>query len=464
MANSLEFDDPDIETALFRHGLIAQLVHHPPVSGRLEGELRALAAQTYQIPHSRRTRVSISSLRRYLKRYREHGFEALLPKMRSDAGQPRAFDLELVKQAIALREQQPARTTPMLVDILKRDGHVVNTHTLDTHLRRAGKTRKALRATAPPHRRFERDRVNALWQSDASQGPWLPDPNRPGQLRRTHLIAFIDDHSRLVPYGEFFFDEALPRLERVLKVAMLRRGVPEAIYVDNGQIFNATQFRAACATLRTEVIYASPHHPQGKGKIEQWWNQAQQSFYPEVAASGIADLLTLNQSFWAWLDQIYHARVHGETGQTPFDRFAAGADQVRTVDAETLRLAFLWRTKRTVSRQATLSLQGNTYHVDPAWCGQQIELRYDPFDLTRMEVYRQGLRLGTAALTQHKRQVHLAVERLVPESVRRDPPAKVDFLKTLREEHEQALRQQLGGIRFANLDLANANQNASSQE
>jgi hypothetical protein len=33
-----------------------------------------------------------------------------------------------------------------------------------------------------------------------------------------------------VPYGEFFFDEALPRLERVLKVAVLRRGLPEAIY------------------------------------------------------------------------------------------------------------------------------------------------------------------------------------------------------------------------------------------
>ena len=145
--------------------------------------------------------------------------------------------------------------------------------------------------------------------------------------------------------------------------------------------------------------------------------------------------------------------MHGETGQTPFDRFAAGTDQVRTVDAETLRLAFLWRAKRTVSRQATLSLQGNTYYVDPAWCGQQIELRYDPFDLTRMEVYRQGLRLGTAALVHHKRQVHLAVERLVPESLRQDAAAKIDFLKTLRDEHEQALRQQLGGIRFAALDV-----------
>ena len=151
----------------------------------------------------------------------------------------------------------------------------------------------------------------------------------------------------------------MPRLERVLKVAILRRGVPEAVFVDNGQIYNAMQFRAACASLRIEVIFASPYHPQSKGKIEQFWHLVQESFYPEVAASQLTDLDLLNQSFWAWLERIYHARVHGETGQTPLDRFLAGAEHVRSADPETLRLAFQWRTKRKVTRQASLSLQGN---------------------------------------------------------------------------------------------------------
>ena len=448
----LAFDDPAIATALFRHGLIAHLIHHPPDSGRLEAELRLVAAKTYVIPHSDRTRVSLTSLRRYYRAYRAHGFEALVPQARRDAGRPQAFDPAVLQRAIALREQQPERTTPMLVEILKREGQTVNAHTLATHLRQAGKTRRLLRAQPAPTRRFERDHVNALWQSDASQGPWLPDPTRPAHARRTHLIAFLDDHSRLVPYGEFFFDEALPRLERVLKVAILRRGVPAAIYVDNGQIFNASQFRAACATLCIEVIYASPYHPQGKGKIEQFWHLVQESFYPEVAASQITDLDLLNQSFWAWLDRIYHARLHGETGQTPLERFIAGAEQLRSADPEMLRLAFLWRTQRTVTRQATLSLQGNLYGVDPAWCGQVIELRYDPFDLAQMEVYRDGVRLGTARLTQSKRQWHLAVERLVPENRGTMPPAQIDFLKTLREEHDHALRQKLGGIHFSQLD------------
>jgi len=331
--------------------------------------------------------------------------------------------------------------------------------TLDTHLRQAGKTRKLLRAHTVPYKSFEREHVNGLWQSDASDGPWLPDTERPDRMRRTHLIAFIDDHSRLVPYAEFFFDEALPRLERVFKVAMLRRGVPNAVYVDNGAIFNANQFRAACATLRIEAIYASPYHPRGKGKVEQLWHQLQMSFYPEVTASNIADLATLNQSLWAWLDRVYHVREHGQTGQTPFDRFTAGIDQIRTVDPETLRLAFQWRTKRLVTGRATISFQGNLYHVDPAWCGQTIELRYDPFDLSQMDIYDcAGKHLGLAALVTHKRQFHLAVQHLVPEALRRNPPAKADFLKTLRDEQEQALRQQIGTMaprratfRFANL-------------
>jgi putative transposase len=174
-----------------------------------------------------------------------------------------------------------------------------------------------------------------------------------------------------------------------------------------------------------------------------------------VAASQLTGLDLLNQSFWAWLERIYHARVHGETGQTPLERFIAGAEPpngVRSADPETLRLAFQWRTKRTVTRQATLSLQGNVYGVDPAWSGQAIELRYDPFDLSQMEVYREGVRLGTARLTITKRQRHLAVEHLVPESRPTAAPAQIDFLKTLREEHDHALRQQLGGIRFSQLD------------
>ena len=179
-------DDLDTEIALFRYGLIAQILHDPPPAGQQETLLRAIAAKCYRIPGSTRTQVSTVTLHRYLRAYRRGGFEALRPARRGDAGVPRALPPAVLARAIALREEQPARTTQTLVDILQRDAslplaHPINVHTLTTHLRRCGKTRRLLAQRPTAYRRFERDQVNALWQGDALVGPWLPDPGQAGQ-------------------------------------------------------------------------------------------------------------------------------------------------------------------------------------------------------------------------------------------------------------------------------------------
>jgi transposase InsO family protein len=445
------------EIALFRYGLIAPLIHDPPQAGQQEPALRAIAAKTYHIPGSTRSRVSVTTLRRYLKLYRARGFEALHPALREDAGQPRAFPVEVLEKAIALREEQPARTTQTLVDILRRDENVqlqqpLNAHTLTTHLRRRGKTRRLLGQQAKTYRRFERDQVNALWQGDMLVGPWLPDPTSPDKKRRTYLFCFIDDHSRLVPYAEFFFDEALPRLERVLKIAILRRGLPKAIYVDNGQVYSATQFAAACATLAIQRIQAAPYSPEGKGKQERFFETLRAQFLPEVETSQLATLFDVNESLWAWLECLYHQHEHSETKQTPLARYTAGLAQVRPVDPETLRRAFLWREKRKVHRDATLSLQGNRYQVEPRWAGRALELRFDPFDLSQVELYLEGQALGLADVLTQGRQRHLAVERLATEPpAPPKPQTSLDFLTALRAEYARQQQQTLGRLPFATL-------------
>jgi putative transposase len=449
--------DLNDEIALFRYGLIAQLVHAPPESGQQEQLLREIASKTYQIPGSKRTRVSVTTLRRYLKAYQQHGFDALRPVPREDAGQPRAFPPEVLDKAIGLREEQPDRTTQTLVDILQRDESVppdqaINPHTLATHLRRRGKTRRLLSQAAKTYRRFERARVNDLWQADAMHGPWLPDPYAPGKKRRTHLFCFIDDNSRLVPHAEFFFDEALPRMERVLKVAILKRGLPWAIYVDNGLVYSSTQFSVACATLGIQRIKAAPYAPQGKGKQERFFETLRAQFLPEVEVSNISTLIELNESLWAWIECIYHKHEHSQTKQTPLARYTAGLEHVRPADPEAVRLAFLWREKRKVYRDATIALQGNRYQVDPSLAGRKIELRFDPFDLSRMEIYLDDQALGTATVITQQRQRHIKVERLATEPP--DPPrprSSLDFLAALRQEYHTQQQHELGQLHFSQL-------------
>jgi putative transposase len=447
----------DAQIALFRYGLIAALLFGPLSNGQMERALREIASRRYAIPYSKRTQVSVSSLRRYLKHYQQGGFDSLRPQERADKGVPRTLDAEVLQKAIALRQEQPGRTTPMIVELLQRDPQLkleqpLNAHTLTTHLRACGATRRLLARSPRTFRRFERDHPNSLWQGDAMVGPWLPDPSQPGKKRRAHLFCFLDDHSRLVPHAEFFWDEALPRLERVLKVAILKRGLPKALYVDNGQVYHAIQFSVACASLGIECIHTAPYSPEAKGKQERFFETVRLQFMPEVETSALSTLEELNQSFWAWLELIYHPRKHSETEQSPLERYQAGVAQVRQADGETLRKAFLWREKRKVRKDGRIELQGNTYRVDPQLTGHQIELRFDPFDLSTLHIWLDGNPLGQATVLQQGRDQHIAVERL---STLTPPPAKpassLDYLAILRAEYQALQTQQAGTLQFAKL-------------
>jgi hypothetical protein len=121
MTPAKEEHERNTDIALFRYGLIASLLFSPLPIGQVERLLRQIASQNYAIPYSKRKRIGITTLRRYLKQYQQGGFDALRPQERSDKGVPRALTVEVLEKAIALRQEQPARTTPMLVELLKRD-------------------------------------------------------------------------------------------------------------------------------------------------------------------------------------------------------------------------------------------------------------------------------------------------------------------------------------------------------
>ena len=228
-------------------------------------------------------------------------------------------------------------------------------------------------------------------------------------------------------------------------------------------VYSSTQFAAACATLGIQRIQASPYSPQAKGKQERFFATLRAQFLPEVDASDIATLTDLNESLLAWIECVYHRHVHSTTNQTPLDRYTAGLEHVRPADAETLRLAFLWREKRRVRRNATILLQNNTYQVDRALAGQAIELRFDPFDLGHVDLYLGEHNLGTATVKLQNRQRHLKVERLATEPP--DPPkpqSSLDFLAALRQEYRAQQKQELGPLQFSR--LADSDETSHSQE
>jgi transposase InsO family protein len=374
-------------TALFRYGLIADLIHLPAGSRGLYARLREKAAADYSIPGSHRIRVAPETLRHWLKAWRRGGFDALLPKGRADQGRSRALPQAVADALLSLKEQQPQLSIPQLIAAVAGaapDAVSPAPSTVHRLLKRAGLMDKAGDAeSGQDRRRFAFAHPGQLWMSDVMHGPsvLLPDSRI---RRKTYLIAFLDDATRVVPYCAFAMSENTQAFLPVFKQALLRRGIPQRLYVDNGANYRSRQLALVCARLGVALIHARPHQPQGKGKQERFFRTVRSQLLATLSAADTDSLEALNRRLWAWVEAEYHHHPHrGLDGQTPLDRWAAssaaGEQPPRLPDPGLdLDALFLFETRRRVQRDRTVSLNGTLFEVDAALVGQTVTLRHDP--------------------------------------------------------------------------------------
>lgn len=188
----------------------------------------------------------------------------------------------------------------------------------------------------------------------------------------------------------------------------------------------------ACAKLGIRLVHSAPGRPQGRGKIERFFRTVGSEFTVEIAAGDgkpgrqVADLAELNRLFTAWIETVYHRRVHSETGMAPLARWMAGAPFGVPAPAD-LAEAFRWSEHRTVSKTGLVSLHGNRYQVDPALVGRKIELIFDPFDLSFLHVRCDGADHGTALPFQISRHSHPKARPEVP-AEQPTPTTGIDYL------------------------------------
>jgi transposase InsO family protein len=378
-------DPADRQTiALFRYGLIADLLQMPAGTRGLYARLRLKAAADYTIPGSSRTRVAAETLRHWIKDYRRGGFDALLPKGRADRGRSRALPQAVADALLSLKEEQPQLSIPQLIATL---GETVPESarpapsTVHRLLSRAGLMDKAAREAdcGADRRRFAFAHPGQLWMSDVMHGPSVALPGS-RMRRKTYLIAFLDDATRVVPYCAFALSENTQAFLPVFKQALQRRGIPQRLYVDNGANYRSQQLALVCAKLGVALIHARPHQPQGKGKQERWFRTVRAQLLANLSDTDTDSLDHLNRRLWAWVEAEYHHSPHrGLDGQTPLDRWAMSEQPPRLpgpgLDLDAL---FLFETKRRVQRDHTVSLAGTLFEVDAALVGQTVTLRHDP--------------------------------------------------------------------------------------
>jgi putative transposase len=248
------------EVAAFRFGLIAPVVQRQLQPGERYALLREIAKQRYTIPCSERSTVSVQSLERFLQAYEEKGFEGLKPQVREKKGSLQNQDPNLLKRAIELRKELPSRSVEQVIRILELEEQVqvgvLKPRTLSLYFKEMGWSKKDLyRAVKKEFRHFEHDTPNDCWQADTQHTLYLPEPKNPEKRKKAYLIAIIVDHSRRIMNAEFFMEERYPRLERCVQKAVLRFGVPNLFFCDNGSVYSAKQFQIKCARMGTKLVH-----------------------------------------------------------------------------------------------------------------------------------------------------------------------------------------------------------------
>jgi len=419
------------QIALHRWAVIAEAASGRLTAAERGALVRQIAARAHPHPDGSARRYSRGTIDRWLRAWRKGGLEALRPAPRADTGVVRAHP-ELFAEAAALRLELPGRSAAQIASILyHRHGITVAERTVRAQLRRAGLHREALAAGPKAYGRYEAARPNERWISDVLVGPWVPFPKRDGSAR-ARLFLVVDDHSRLLADGRFFAYENARACQDLLRRAVTRRGLPEVFYCDNGAPFSNAWLARTCGVLGIRLVHSQPYSPEGRGKQERLNRYIREAFLAEATHHGIESLDQLNDLFTAWAEQVANRRVHAETGQAPIGRFEGGGPP-RQADPALLAEAFRWSVMRKVTRTATVPLEGNAYAVDPALTGRRVELRYDPEDLSRLDVYLDGRPAGAAVPFVTRRHVH----RAVPQAARPEPaPTGVDYLGLAAAAHD----------------------------
>lgn len=430
------------EVANFRYRLISPIVSREQLPhGEKAALIQEAAGKVYQIPGSRKTKVSTRTIERYLKQYREGGYEALKPKT---SNQPRRIPKEYLDKATLLKQESPRRPVTQIIQALEMAGEVpkgvLKHSTVYDHFNRLGITRERAKKESKAYQRFSPKHRNQRWQGDTCHLLQIPDPSGQKRALKVYLIAWLDEYSRMIPHAQCYLEEKSYTLEDSLKKAILKFGVPEQIYVDNGKVYSSNQLQSTCGRLGIHLSHTRPYRPQGRGKLERFFASVQNSFLPELEVMLKERALSLdeiNDYLFVWIHQHYHERIHSATKQKPILKFESDVYPLRRISLEDLVDAFLIEDTRTVDKTGVFQLNRLEYQAPLELARFKVQVRYDPYEPSVIQVYHDGKHYPDAY--QLEVPDHVNYNLAVSEKAIDHPPTNINYLELLKEKSSKGL-------------------------
>ena len=383
-----------MEIATFRFGVIADFVTGQRfVHGEKQRLLKEKSERHYNhIPGSSRTRIAKGTILSWVRIYQTGGgrIESLMPQERGDKGNFKAIPLELQQELTSLRRTSPDMTLPVMLQKIGaeklKDVHLSTLYRFLSSLHPQQNAQQGV-----DRRRFEAELPNQMWQCDVMHGPLAKASS--GPMKKSYLIAIMDDHSRLVVHAQFYFSENLESLKDCLRRAVQSRGLPQKFYADNGACYRAGNLEECLASLGVSLVHSRPYVPQGRGKIERWFRYVRSSFLP-LHADRPLPLEVLNERLYGWVDK-YNETEHGTTKMAPYDRFRKDMSCVRAAP-ESLMSYFRTIERRKVRKDRTVQLNNVIYEAPLGLIDKPVELHFHAETPEEIEVFFEKRSYGNA--------------------------------------------------------------------
>jgi len=323
--------------------------------------------------------------------YRHYGVTNLEPKSRKDKGKPRKITPEELLEAINLvlpmfREKRFCKSEIYRACIEK--GLIRRSELAPTTFYRFLKEYELLKDNAEEKNKkrlaFSMQYANQLWQADTMYGPYSEDES--GKKIQTRLIAFIDDASRVICHGQFFFNENTDSLGTTLKRAFYKRGVPESLYVDNGSIYTSKEIILICARVGCILRHAPVRDGAAKGKIERFFRTVRDKFLAKEL--DLSSLKKLNNQFTNWVEESYNNVVHSGIGMKPVDRFGMDLKRINFLPPNKVNdELFYAEDDRKVKKDNTFSFKSTRYEAPVDLRDRTITIRFDRLNPDKNNVY-----------------------------------------------------------------------------
>jgi len=329
-------------------------------------------------------------------RFKKHGITTLDNKTRSDKNSYRKVQVnelaEAISDIIPTLSKNKVGSIPKMA-LYRRLLHSQLSQTSFYRMVRRNdllnfETSKKLRQS------FAMQFANELWQADTMYGPSIKQAD--GKWRKTFLIAFIDDASRLLTHAEFFYNDNTENMIDAFRTALFKRGKPDRLYFDNGSNYKSKEILQACLRLDIFLSHAPIRDGAAKGKIERFFRGFRDRFLVQHLA--FDSLQDLNDKTHHWIENEYNSSHHSGIQMVPLDRFNLDYARISflTDDEYTEEVFFVEETRK-VSKTNLFSINSEKWECPVDLRSKKIQVRFDRNDKTRFIVYFNDQRMGDAS-------------------------------------------------------------------